>query len=108
MTAEERRARECKHPFVWPNGDCVQCGVLATTMPGHTEPTHIMVPRYFAPLLSAAEQAARKEERELCCKDVCEGCAKGIKFVDYAPNKLHQSHIGDVFVCKAASIRNRE
>ena len=42
---------DCKHPFVWPNGDCVECGVLATTMPGHTEPHHIMVPRRLAPLL---------------------------------------------------------
>lgn len=41
----------CAHPFVWPNGDCVECGVLATTMSGHTEPIHTMVPRKFEPLI---------------------------------------------------------
>jgi len=53
MAAHQGKREECKHPFVWPDGDCVACGVLATTMPGHTEPHHTMVPRKFEPLISA-------------------------------------------------------
>lgn len=35
----------CKHPFIYPDGNCTDCGVLATTMPGHVENYHQMVQR---------------------------------------------------------------
>jgi hypothetical protein len=35
----------CDHKYVWPNGNCVDCGVLITAMPGHAEPRHFMLPR---------------------------------------------------------------
>lgn len=35
---------KCKHPEVWPDGNCVDCGVLATLFPGKSD-AHIMVPR---------------------------------------------------------------
>ena len=34
----------CEHNTVWPDGVCTGCNVLATMMPGHTEPYHIVVP----------------------------------------------------------------
>lgn len=35
----------CKHPFIWPDGNCVDCGVLATMFPGKVEDYHKMLPR---------------------------------------------------------------
>ena len=77
-------SNECNHPFVWPDGNCVQCGVLATTMPGHTEPHHICVPRKFGPLVSALRSAAIEEaawymEENYHCSD-CNGSVG--EFVD--------------------------
>lgn len=58
----ETPKKECRHPFVWPDGDCVECGRLATTMPGKTEPTHIMVPRKFEPLANSLPLLREAEE----------------------------------------------
>jgi hypothetical protein len=35
----------CPHPFIWPDGECIACERLATTMPGHVEAHHKMIPR---------------------------------------------------------------
>lgn len=60
--------------------------------------------------LSAAEQAARKEERELCCKDVCKHCrdttiGKAAIIEDIWAHRVDSEHFTP---CLAASIRNRE
>lgn len=36
---------KCSHPFIWPNGDCIDCDVLATTMPRHAGEYHYVIPR---------------------------------------------------------------
>ena len=35
---------QCKHPRVWPDGNCIQCGVLATMFPGKSD-AHVVIPR---------------------------------------------------------------
>lgn len=54
--------------------------------------------------LSAAEKAARKEERELCCKDVCVACRTGARLIHTDAG----SYTHEEGYCVAAAIRNRE
>lgn len=35
----------CGHSLIEPNGNCIFCGRLATTLPGHVQEHHFMVPR---------------------------------------------------------------
>lgn len=48
----------CLHPTVWPNGDCIRCGVLATVFPGKSQ-RHVMVPRELPSVLLALRDRAR-------------------------------------------------
>lgn len=43
---------ECRHRYVWPNGDCIACGRLATESTDLCSPRkHLMVSRTMADLL---------------------------------------------------------
>lgn len=44
-TAIKTKLSNCPHPFVWPDGNCIACERLATTMPGKVEAHHKMVAR---------------------------------------------------------------
>lgn len=43
----------CEHALIEPNGDCIFCGRLATTMPGDAE-GHVMIPRKMVDAVKAA------------------------------------------------------
>jgi hypothetical protein len=44
-TCIKTKLGNCPHPFIWPDGVCIACERLATTMPGKVENYHKMVPR---------------------------------------------------------------
>jgi hypothetical protein len=39
------KSPSCKHPTVWPDGVCTECGVLATAAPGLTTTHHKIIHR---------------------------------------------------------------
>lgn len=62
---KEKQMEPCKHPFVWPDGNCVECDVLATQFPAWAEPHHTMLLRKFEPLVKAFKDAEASKTRVL-------------------------------------------
>jgi hypothetical protein len=84
---------QCKHRYVWPDGVCVECDVLATTMPGKTEPAHLLIPRETAKIsrkewisLFGGEEIAREKLRVVPCACTGDTACKGWQVV--YPNQL--------------------
>jgi hypothetical protein len=53
--------------------------------------------------IADALKSEREAEMELCCKDVCVGCAQEIPF----DGQWHRLANGGFFICRALAIRER-
>lgn len=82
----------CQHPFVYPNGDCTDCGVMATMMPGKVEDYHVMVCRPAQILTFFAGTRPDDKGRMLSeiqdwSNEELEGCHDQIQWMFPAPER---------------------
>lgn len=71
------------------------------------------VPKWLAAFALSELSAAEQAERERCCKDVCAWCREpsvtyDSKAVQVHGTWKHRYNNGELAICRAAPIRNRE